>query len=739
MTAVAQATIAEAGVPLGLSRADCVVCVPVFGVPNLVLRSIGSVLQHTPHDVHVLFADDCSAPEDFELMVTRIAELARGRPGVHVYRQALNRGFTANANAAFACAGEADVLLVNSDCVVSEGFYEGMRAAAYSSSVVATATAMTNNGVYVSVPARNGPGDLPAGWTVDGMARAVREASLRLRPRIPTAAGHCVYFRRSALDLVGPFDECFSPGYGEEVDFSQRCARSGLQHVVADDVFVYHGGGLSFGGDGRVALIEDHERLIRSRYPHYADWVTRVSTDPENSLARSVRAVTQAVEGISVTVDGRCLGPLVLGTQRVVVELVGALWRVGGLSRIRVVLPATAADRVRGALEALVGVEIVPDNGAQLPPTDVAHRPFQVTSDADLATLRSWGHRVVIGQLDSMAYANPFYFPTYAAWEAYAAATEVALAGADAVTAISHHSGEEAVAHGLVDRERLHVVPLGVDHLGDAAAGPAPSERLSELDGVDFLACVGTDYHHKNRLFALRVLGALVDGHGWEGRLVLAGPAVPDGSSVPDEDAFLSERPQLLGRVMRLDWLGDAERTWIIANSRLVLYPSVDEGFGFMPFEAAGLDTPCLFPAQGSLAEIDAGAAILATWDPHRAAAQAMRLMAPGPERAANIASIGRRGRELTWERTARSTLEVYRAAVRRPARLRAATRVAAMPPAPTPQIGLPARDELPEEVHDALMAVARRRTLARAMFGGVVRAHRLVRSARTATRGGGS
>ncbi len=52
--------------------------------------------------------------------------------------------------------------------------------------------------------------------------------------------------RRSALELVGDFDEAFAPGYEEEVDFSQRCIRHGLSHVLADDVFVLHYGGGSF-------------------------------------------------------------------------------------------------------------------------------------------------------------------------------------------------------------------------------------------------------------------------------------------------------------------------------------------------------------------------------------------------------------------------------------------------------------------------------------------------------------
>src|SRR5436305_1969871 len=94
---------------------------------------------------------------------------------------------------------------------------------------VVTATPLTNHGTIVSLPHRNVPSSaLPGGIEVDEAARRVRDGAAHTHPRLPTAIGHCMYVRRSALELVGPFDLAFSPGYGEEVDFSQRCVLTGL-------------------------------------------------------------------------------------------------------------------------------------------------------------------------------------------------------------------------------------------------------------------------------------------------------------------------------------------------------------------------------------------------------------------------------------------------------------------------------------------------------------------------------
>ena len=51
----------------------------------------------------------------------------------------------------------ADVIVLNSDCEVAEGWYEGLRRAAYSDTRVATVSTLTNHGTILSVPERNRP------------------------------------------------------------------------------------------------------------------------------------------------------------------------------------------------------------------------------------------------------------------------------------------------------------------------------------------------------------------------------------------------------------------------------------------------------------------------------------------------------------------------------------------------------------------------------------------------------
>src|SRR5215210_3849447 len=200
---------------------------------------MSSVLANTGADVPILVADDAGPDPASRAWLGKLEEQGRLAHRVFYLRQPENLGFVGNVNVAFATAPTADMVVLNSDCVVAASWLDRLRGAAHSDSLIATASTLTNHGGIVSVPYRSTPvGSLPHGVTFERAAALVRQSSPQLRPRIPVAAGRCLYVRRTALDLVGGFDDAHAPGYGEDVDFSQRCVVHGLVHVLADDVLV---------------------------------------------------------------------------------------------------------------------------------------------------------------------------------------------------------------------------------------------------------------------------------------------------------------------------------------------------------------------------------------------------------------------------------------------------------------------------------------------------------------------
>ncbi len=201
----------------------------------------------------------------------------------------------------------------------------------------------------------------------------------------------------------------------------------------------------------------------------------------------------------------------------------------------------------------------------------------------------------------------------------------------------SDHTRLELTSDELAEESRIRIVPPGLDHRSPGAGRrPAGLEETSPSAGAStegeypapFLFCLGTDFRHKNRLFALRLLASLRERHGWGGRLVLAGTHIPHGSSLQLERDFLAQRPELAEAVVELGAIDEQEKTWLMSCAAAVVYPSVYEGFGLVPFEAAYSGVPCVFASRSSLAEVlPADMAAVVPWDPEESAKRTFELL----------------------------------------------------------------------------------------------------------------
>jgi glycosyltransferase involved in cell wall biosynthesis len=215
------------------------------------------------------------------------------------------------------------------------------------------------------------------------------------------------------------------------------------------------------------------------------------------------------------------------------------------------------------------------------------------------------------------------------------------------------------------------VVYIGVDH--HHAREPVEPERPAtelDLEANGFILCLGVDFMHKNRLFALRVVEQLQARHGWKGRLVLAGPQASPGSSAAADRAYLDGHPAVAAATVRLGAVSEPHKRWLVANAALVISPTTYEGFGLVPFEAADVGTPCLFAPQASLAEVlPAESALIEPWDPAATADRAMRVMREPAERERLLESVRQAGLRYRWDRTGRELVAVYQEAADCPAR----------------------------------------------------------------------
>jgi GT2 family glycosyltransferase len=642
-----------------------VVAIPVYNAYDDVIQCYQAVFQHTPDEVPVLVVDDGGWDRRVVTALSDAPASTFDNRDVVVLTEPKNKGFVFAVNDAFAAAGRHDVVILNSDVIVGPEWLTRMRDAAYSSGTIGTVTALTNNGTLVSVSEEGGPVDyILGGLSPEEAARRVAAGSPQFRPRIPTAIGHCTYIKRSLLDTAGGFDETFSPGYGEEVDLSQRAVALGFEHVVADDVFVFHKGGSSFGHSPEVQKRRAaNDKLNERRYPYYMAWVRRAAKDDHSTLAASLLAARVSLRGLHVAVDGMCLKGAIAGTQIAVLETAHALANHPDVSLVELYTPAAVPDYVRKAAEDYPKIALRPIKG--LKPTrasrkaDVAFRPYQVNSIRELRWLRTLGHRIVVTWLDLIAYNNPAYFPTEPHWHNYRKTAHLSLGTADGVTTISHHVLDGLNSEGLIPKGTPStVIYCGVDHTPERTEEPVAPREVADL-AAGYLLVIGNSYLHKNRPFALDVLERL-HAKGWKGTCVLVGAAPGSGSSKSAEAEFLLHNPELAEHIVRLGPVHEYEKTWLYQNAGLVLYPTLSEGFGLVPFEAAHYGAPCLSSRMGSLDEVlGPDITTIDQFSPEDVADTALTLLTDDAAGQKLVQSLLSRSENFTWADVADRAVEL--------------------------------------------------------------------------------
>jgi len=548
----------------------------------------------------------------------------------------------------------ADVALAFPGVRVADGWLGRLRSAALSDSTIASATPLCLGDAGIERFDAHGP----VGRSFADAARLVASGSPLLRPKIARIGPGCFYIRRSALDLIDRLQENVAIERSLS-DFALRLNALGMVHVLADDVLV------------EVPANHAQEAVGRRESEHCDDsdeceesFRETLTDDESGSLHRALRCAQMAVHRLSVTIDGRALTASFGGTQTYVIELILALARERSVS-LRVLAPPDLSERAEAALGSAPDVELLTYDEAisETRRTDVAHRPQQAFTPDDLTLLRLVGERVVIGQQDLIAYHNHSYHADVEAWRGYRRTTRLALAGADQVIFFSEHARRDALGEDLLPVARTHVVGVGADSLESSSL--LESRPAGLLSDESFLLCLGADYAHKNRPFAIELLGALLES-GWMGRLVLAGPHVPYGSSRAREAELLAQRPELAKGVVDLGVVDGPTMRWLYRHARSLIYATLYEGFGLVPLEASRWGVPCAFAAQASLSEVAGSVATLIPWDARSSALAVRPFLDDGEARERHLAELA--GLPVPkWRDVAQQLLKVYEQAVSDP------------------------------------------------------------------------
>jgi GT2 family glycosyltransferase/glycosyltransferase involved in cell wall biosynthesis len=269
------------------------IIIPVYNACDDLRRCLDSVFRNTATMHRIIVIDDCSPDSRIAEYFDTLRNAAD--PRLTLLRNDANLGFVGTVNRGM-MQSQNDVVLLNSDTIVTSDWVEKLCRCADSDSSIGTVTPFSNNAEICSFPNFCEDNQLPPGMSAEDVNCAIEAAALPVYPDIPTAVGFCMYIRRGLLNKIGLFDaDTFRLGYGEENDFCMRAAAVGWRNVLCDDTFIEHLGCRSF-DTKKQTLAEENMRRLLAKHPDYMrrvrEFIAADPIKPIRQLAQSFLSLT---------------------------------------------------------------------------------------------------------------------------------------------------------------------------------------------------------------------------------------------------------------------------------------------------------------------------------------------------------------------------------------------------------------------------------------------------------------
>lgn len=227
-----------------------------------------------------------------------------------------------------------------------------------------------------------------------------------------------------------------------------------------------------------------------------------------------------------------------------------------------------------------------------------------------------------------------------------------AIESTDAVITVSESSADDISAIFDVPRDRIDVIPHGIEHDAFMRTATLSAEVAAKLPG-EYILYVGNIEPRKNLTALIAAMGhRSVREHGLP--LVIAGkPAWNYEASME----AIAQSPD----VIYLGFVTDEDRVALMQQCALFVFPSRYEGFGFPVLEAMAAGAPVLTSKEGALREVAGPARILESIDAEgiaqgiTAAVEDLSWQGSAPSAGRSWAS------EFSWDASVQAHLAVYK------------------------------------------------------------------------------
>ena len=248
----------------------CNIIIPVYNELHFVRLCLESIEKYTDYPYRVCIVDDGSDKSTKEYL----REVVGKHDNFYLIENEKNIGFVASCNRGMAATDTGDLLLLNSDIVVTPGWLSKIVSCAYSDDNIGIVSPLTTRSSHLWV-------NINPGENIFTTASKIDKLSEKKYPDIVTPEGWCFLIKREAYERLGQFDTIFGKGYCEESDFSMRALCNNYRTVCADNTFIFHKGQVTFKGE-RGERYKKNRAIFDKRWGHYHQKVYKefLSTDP---------------------------------------------------------------------------------------------------------------------------------------------------------------------------------------------------------------------------------------------------------------------------------------------------------------------------------------------------------------------------------------------------------------------------------------------------------------------------
>jgi len=221
------------------------ICIVTWNRMDLLKRCIESIEGNTIYPFYKILVHSNGCTDGTQQYLKAAAKI---NPNIIPSLSKTNDVFVKPNNAMMHMIPGNDVVLVNNDVYVTNGWLTALRKAAYSSNKIGIAGSKI---LYPDGKLQEFGSELYE----DGTGRNIgkwqnpNDAPYQILQRVGYVSGCSMYIKHSTIEKIGVFDEQFHPCYCEDSDYAYTAWQHNIQTVVTPDSVIYHDEGGTSGTD----------------------------------------------------------------------------------------------------------------------------------------------------------------------------------------------------------------------------------------------------------------------------------------------------------------------------------------------------------------------------------------------------------------------------------------------------------------------------------------------------------